>query len=149
MARFLDDLHAGDVFESPPRTITAAAIVAFARDFDPQPFHTDPVAAQTTFFGTLIGSGWHTAALTMRMLTETGMDIAHGLIGAGVDDLRWPRPLLPDDVIHVRVEVLDKRVSSTRPEIGIVRTRVLTLRGDGKPVQEMIAKLVVPVRPGR
>jgi acyl dehydratase len=147
MARYLDDLKPGDAFESPRHTITQDAIIAFAREYDPQPFHTDPAAARAMFFGTLIASGWHTAALTMRMLTETPMDIAHGLIGAGVEDLRWPASMRPDDTIHVRVDVLEVRASKSRPEIGIVRARVRTLRDDGIAVQEMIANLVVPVRP--
>jgi acyl dehydratase len=147
MARYLDDLKPGDAFESPRHTITQDAIIAFAREYDPQPFHTDPAAARAMFFGTLIASGWHTAALTMRMLTETQMDIAHGLIGAGVEDLRWPASMRPDDTIHVRVDVLEVRASKSRPEIGIVRARVRTLRDDGIAVQEMIANLVVPVRP--
>jgi acyl dehydratase len=142
----LDDLNPGATFESPRHAGTAEAIVAFAMEFDPQPFHTDPAAAASSFFGTLIGSGWHTAALTMRMLTETGMDIAHGLIGAGVDDLRWPSPLLPGDEIRVRVEILDARSSARRPEIGIVRARIRTLRDDESAVMEMTANLVVPVR---
>ena len=147
MARYLDDLKPGDAFESPRHTVTQDAIVAFARRFDPQPFHTDPAAASAAFFGTLIGSGWHTAALTMRMLTESQMDIAHGLIGAGVEKLRWPTPLLPGDVLRVRIEVLDVRASSSRPEIGIVRIRVRTLRDDDSLAQEMIASIVVPVKP--
>ena len=127
--------------------ISQDAIIAFAREYDPQPFHTDPAAASASFFGKLIGSGWHTAALTMRMLTETQMDIAHGLIGAGVEQLRWPTPLQAGDVIHVRVDVLDVRPSKSRPEIGIVRIRVRTVRDDGTAVQEMTANVVVPVQP--
>jgi acyl dehydratase len=147
MARYLDDLKPGDAFESPRHTISQDAIIAFAREYDPQPFHTDPAAASGMFFGKLIGSGWHSAALTMRMLTETQMDIAHGIIGAGVEQLRWPTPLLPGDVIRVRVDVLDVRASKSRPEIGIVRVRVRTLRDDDTAVQEMTANLVVPVKP--
>lgn len=149
MARYLDGLTPGDVFESPRREISADAIVAFASEFDPQPFHTDAAAAKESFFGTLIGSGWHTAALTMRLLTETGLDIAHGLIGAGVEELRWPSPLLPGDVIHARVEILSARPSAKRPAIGIVRADIRTLREDGTPVMEMTANLVVPVRESR
>jgi acyl dehydratase len=147
MARFLDDLKPGDVFTSPGSLVTAEAIVAFAREFDPQPFHTEPDAGAASFFGRHVGSGWHTAALTMRMLTEAGMEIAHGLIGAGVEDMRWPTPLLPGDTLHVRVEVLSARRSAKRPEIGIVRARVQTLRDDDSVAMEMTANLVVPVRP--
>jgi acyl dehydratase len=147
MARFLEDLAPGDAFESGRLTVTADAILAFAREYDPQPFHTDPVAAQTSFFGRLIASGWHTAALTMKLLNGAGMDIAGGIIGAGAEELRWPAPLAPGDAIHVRVEILASRASKSRPEIGIVRARVRTLREDGAAVQDMIANLVVPAKP--
>jgi acyl dehydratase len=147
MARYLEDLKPGNAFESRRHTIAEEAIVAFAREFDPQPFHTDPEAAKTSFFGKLIASGWHTAALTMKMLTEAEMDLAGGVIGAGMEDLRWPTPLLPGDTIHVRVEILESRASKSRPEIGIVRARIRTLREDGSAVQEMTGNLIVPTRP--
>ncbi len=146
MPRFFDDLHPGDVFASPSRTVSRDEMVAFARDFDPQPFHLDDAAAGSSFFGRLIGSGWHTAALTMRLLTDAQLDISGGLVGAGTESLRWPTPLLPGDTIHVRAEVLDVRPSRSRPQIGIVRMRVQTLRDDGSAVQETIASLVVPRR---
>jgi len=146
LPRFLDDLQPGDVFESPSRTVGRDEMVAFARDFDPQPFHLDDAAAGASFFGRLIASGWYTAALTMRMLTDAQLDISGGLIGAGTESLRWPTPLVPGDTIHLRADVLDVRPSRSRPEIGIVRVRLQTLRDDGSAVQEMIASLVVPRR---
>ena len=146
MARFLEDFAPGAVFTSPARTVSLDEIVAFARDFDPQPFHLDAAAASSSFFGRLIGSGWHTAALTMRLLTEASLDISGGIIGAGMDDLRWPSALLPGDTIHLRAEVLDVRASRSRPAIGIVRVEMRTLRADGSAVQTMIASLVVPRR---
>lgn len=148
MARYLEDLKPGQVYESRRHTISEDEIVAFAREFDPQPFHTDREAAKASFFGRLIASGWHTAALTMKMLTEADLDIAGGIIGAGMEDLKWPTPLEPGDTIHLRVDVLDARASKSRPEIGIVRARVRALRDDGSAVQEMIASLIVPVKPG-
>ena len=147
MARYLEDLKAGQAFESRRHTITEEAIVAFAREYDPQPFHVDPAAAATSFFGKLIASGWHTAALTMKMLTEAELDLAGGIIGAGMEELKWPTPLVPGDVIHVRVEIIESRASKSRPAIGIVRARVRALREDGTAVQEMIANLIVPARP--
>ena len=144
MPRFFEDLRVGEVFVSPGRTIDRDQIVAFARAFDPQPFHLDEAAAATSFFGRLIGSGWHTAALTMRMLNESGLDISGGIIGAGMDSLRWPTPLVPGDTVHVRTDVLELRASRTRPAIGIVRCSVRTLRDDETALQEMIANLVVP-----
>jgi acyl dehydratase len=147
MARYLEDLKPGHAFESKRHTVSQEAIVAFAREYDPQPFHLDPEAAKASFFGKLIASGWHTAALTMKMLTEAGMDLAGGIIGAGMEELRWPTPLVPGDTIHVRVEIVESRASKSRPEIGIVRARVQALREDGTAVQEMIANLIVPTRP--
>jgi acyl dehydratase len=148
MARYLEDLKPEHAFESRRHTITQDEIVAFARQYDPQSFHLDPEAAKSSFFGKLIASGWHTCALTMKMLTEADMDLAGGIIGAGMEDLKWPTPLVPGDTIHVRVEILESRASKSRPEIGIVRARVQSLREDGTAVQEMIANLIVPTKPG-
>jgi acyl dehydratase len=147
MARYLEDLKPGTAFESPVRKVTEDEIVEFARRYDPQPFHIDPVAAKTSFFGKLIASGWHTAALTMKLLNDAKMDLAGGIIGAGMEEVKWPTPLLPGDAIHVRVEILESRASKSRPEIGIVRAYVQTLREDGTAVQEMTANLVVPTKP--
>ncbi len=147
MARYLEDLKPGMAFESRRHTITQEAIVAFAKEYDPQPFHIDPEAAKSSFFGRLVASGWHTAALTMKMLTESDMDLAGGVIGAGMEELKWPTPLVPGDTIHVRIEIIESRASKSRPEIGIVRTRVQALREDGTAVQEMTGNLVVPTRP--
>ncbi len=147
MPRYLEDLEPGGTFESPRHTISQEAIVAFAREYDPQSFHVDAEAAKSSFFGKLVASGWHTAALTMMMLNEAGMDLAGGIIGAGMEDVRWPAALAPGDTVHVRVEILESRRSKSRPEIGLVRTRIRTLRDDGIAVQEMTANLIVPVRP--
>ena len=147
MARYLEDLKPEQAFESRRHTITQDEIVAFARQYDPQFFHLDPEAATTSFFGKLIASGWHTCALTMKMLTEAEMDLAGGIIGAGMEELKWPTPLVPGDTIHVRVEIIESRASKSRPAIGIVRTRVQTLREDGAAVQDMIANLIVPTKP--
>ncbi len=119
-------------------------IKAFASAYDPQPFHLDEAAAADSFFGTLIASGWHTAALTMRLLTESGLDVSGGLIGAGMDDLRWPNALVPGDTIRLLLEVTDVRPSRSRPAIGIVRLHMRTVRDDGVVVQEAHANLVVP-----
>ncbi len=119
-------------------------IKAFASAYDPQPFHLDEAAAADSFFGTLIASGWHTAALTMRLLTESGLDVSGGLIGAGMDDLRWPNALVPGDTIRLLLEVTDVRPSRSRPAIGIVRLHMRTVRDDGVAVQEAHANLVVP-----
>lgn len=146
MARYLEDLVPGASFESAERTITAQETVAFAREFDPQPFHLDAAAARDSFFGELVASGWHTAALTMRMMVESGLDLAGGLIGAGVEQIRWPKAVRPGDVLRVRVEVVAVRESRSRPDRGLVNFRTTTLRGDDV-VQELTGTLVVPRRP--
>lgn len=145
MSRYLEDLHPGDVFESPPRTVSLDEILTFARQFDPQPFHIDEEAAKHTFFGRLVASGWHTAALTMLMMTET-LDFAGGLIGMGMEDLRWPAAMTPGDTIHLHAEILQARASQSRPKIGIARVEMRTLRADGVVLQSMIANILVPRR---
>jgi acyl dehydratase len=144
--RYFEDLQVGDVYTSPQRSVTAEEIVAFAREFDPQPFHLDPAAAAESFFGGLVASGWHTAALTMRLLTETGMDLAGGIIGMGMEQLRWPTPLRPGASIGTRIEVLETRTSASRPKFGIVRFKVETRALDGPVVFEMTGNLIVPRR---
>jgi len=144
--RYFEDLQVGDTFTSPARVVTADEIVAFAREFDPQPFHLDPDAARASFFGHLVASGWHTAALTMRLMVDAGMDLAGGIIGAGMEGLRWPAALGPGESISVRVSILALRPSQTRPTIGIVTFKVETLRSDGTAVQEMTGSLIVPRR---
>ena len=146
MPRYFEDLQPGDAFESPPRTVTAEEIVAFAREFDPQPFHVDPEAARGSFFGGLVASGWHTAALTMRNFVDAGVDLAGGIIGAGMEYLRWPAPLPAGDTIRTRITIERMRPSQSRPLFGIVTFRVETLRSDGKAVQEMSGNLIVPRR---
>ncbi|RVU15147.1 MaoC family dehydratase [Methylobacterium oryzihabitans] len=143
---YLDDLVPGMVLRSGELTVTAEAIKAFARDFDPQPFHLDEAAAEGTFFGGLAASGWHTAALTMRLLVEGGLPLAGGIVGAGMDELRWPRPVRPGDRLRLESEVLEVRPSRSRPNQGLVKARTTTLNQDGEPVQVLVANLVVPRR---
>lgn len=144
---YLEDLEVGQVYRSPEITVDADGIKEFAQQFDPQPFHLDENAARGTFFGGLVASGWHTAALTMKLLVAGDFKIAGGLIGAGVDELRWPRPVRPGDVLHVDCAVLETRVSKSRPDRGIVKTRITTLDQTGDPVQQMIVNMIVPCRP--
>jgi acyl dehydratase len=123
---YLDDIHVGDVFTSDEITITTEEIIAFAEQFDPQPFHTDEDAAVDTFFGGLAASGWHTAALTMRLLVTGGPKIAGGTIGAS-GELKWPTPTRPGDRLHVRVTVESVTPSKSRPDRGMTLLRVETL----------------------
>ena len=144
--RYLEDFHAGDRFRSSAIQINAEEIVEFARKFDPQPFHTDGIAARDSAFGGLVASGWHTASITMRLLAQSEIRVAGGLIGMGVEQLRWPAPVRPGDELHVETEVLDARVSQSHPKHGIVRVRTRTLNQAGIEVQTMLTSLWVPRR---
>ncbi|AWJ89346.1 dehydratase [Azospirillum baldaniorum] len=146
--RYLDDLTPGDRFNGGPVTVTEEDIVAFARQFDPQPFHLDPEAARDSVFGGLAASGWHTAGLTMRMIVTGDGALAGGFVGMGVEDIRWPKPTRPGDVLRIESEILEVRVSAKRPDRGIARVRTITLNQDGETVQQMTANLLVPRRPG-
>lgn len=143
----LEDLTPGQRYGSAGRlTVAADEITAFAREFDPQPFHLDDAAARNSVFGGLAASGWHTAALTMRLLVESEFRPAGGIVGAGMDELRWPRPVRPGDELRVETEVLEVRPSRSRPEQGMVKARTTTFNGRGEPVQVLVANLVVPRR---
>ena len=125
------------------RTLDASAITSFAREYDPQPFHLDEAAAAATFFGGLVASGWQTASVTMRLIVDSDFRPAGGIIGAGIDEFRWPAPVRAGDTLHVESEVLNARPSKTRPAIGIVRVRHTTLNQRGEAVQDFIANHVV------
>ena len=144
---YLEDLEVGRRFTSASHAIDEAQIKAFATQFDPQPFHLDAAAAKGTLFGGLAASGWHTTALTMRLLVSSELKIAGGLVGAGLDELRWPRPVRPGDELHLESEVIAVRPSSSRPGQGIIKMRTTTFNQKDEPVQIMIANLVVPARP--
>jgi acyl dehydratase len=145
-ALYLDDLSVGDRFTSGEHALDAAQIVAFAAQFDPQPFHTDVDAAEGTFFRGLAASGWHTAALTMKLLVESGLPLADGVIGSG-GELQWPQPTRPDDVLHVESEVLEIVPSRSKPGRAMVQMRCETKNQRGEVLQRFTPKLVV-VAPG-
>ncbi|HUC71746.1 MAG TPA: MaoC family dehydratase [Stellaceae bacterium] len=145
--QFLEDFVVGQVFGSGRMRIEGERIKSFAAEFDPQPFHLDEGAAQGTIFRGLAASGWHTAALTMRLLVESEFRPAGGIIGAGFDELRWPRPVRPGDELRVESEVLEVRPSKSRPEQGLVRVRTTTFNQRDEPVQIFVANLLVPRRP--
>jgi acyl dehydratase len=128
-------------------TVSEADIIAFGKQFDPQPFHTDPEAARTSIFNGLAASGWHTAALTMRLFVDSEPHPVGGLLGAGVERLEWPRPVRPGDTLHLEAEVLSVRASRTRPTKGMVVVRAVTLNQHGEPVQIFQPKMMVPKRP--
>ena len=141
--RYFEDFAVGQRFRSGTVTVTADAIKAFARQFDPQPFHVDEEAAKASFFGGLVASGWHTAALSMRLIVDSDMRPAGGTIGAGTDGISWPRPVHPGDVLCVEGEVIEARASRSRPDLGIVKVRVQTLNQRGEAVQIFIPALMV------
>ncbi|HEY2838073.1 MAG TPA: MaoC family dehydratase [Pirellulales bacterium] len=142
---YLEDMSVGQRFSSGEHRLDETQIKAFARDFDPQPFHLDAEAAKSTFFGGLAASGWHTAALTMRMLVESGLPIAGGIIGAG-GEITWPRPTRPGDVLHVESEIVEVKPSRSRPDRGMVTIRSETKNQGGEVVQILVARLVVSRR---
>lgn len=144
--RYLEDLQVGDRFGSPTYTVTEAGIRDFAREFDPQPFHLDAEAARGTLFGGLAASGWHTAAITMRLIVEGEMRPAGGIIGVGVESLQWPRPVRPGDTLRVESEVVEVRPSNSRPDRGIVRVRNVACNQRDEIVFSSVAVLLVPRR---
>jgi acyl dehydratase len=144
---FLEDLAPGQVFTSEARAVVdAGSIKRFAGEFDPQPFHLDEATARPTFFKKLVASGWHTTAVTMQLLVQT-LPLSEGVIGSGVDELRWPRPVKPGDTLRVQCEVIDVTPSKLHPSRGTVRMRMTTLNQNDQPVQTMIANLLAFRRP--
>jgi acyl dehydratase len=143
---FFEDFAAGQVFGSGRMPVEANRIKSFAAEFDPQPFHLDDAGARETIFRGLAASGWHTAAMTMRLLVESEFEPAGGIIGGGFDELRWPRPVRPGDELRVESEVLETRPSKSRPAHGLVKVRTTTLNQHNEPVQVFVANLLVPRR---
>jgi acyl dehydratase len=141
--RYWEDFEQGETVELGSYEITREEMLEFARRYDPQPFHVDEAAADAGPFGGLAASGWHTAALTMRLLVESELRPDGGLIGAGFDELRWLRPVSPADRLHLDVEVLEARASRSKPDQGIVKIRTTTLNQDGEPVQVSVGSILV------
>jgi len=144
---YLEDFQVGQRFQSSEHLLDEIQIREFARQFDPQVFHLDPEGAKSTLFGGLAASGWHTAALTMRLLVESGMPIAGGLIGAG-GEIKWPRPTRPGDILRVVSEIKELTPSRSRPNRGMATIRSETLNQHGEVLQVLVAKMVVPRRGG-
>jgi acyl dehydratase len=143
---YFDDFRVGQRFISRSHALDAAEIKAFARQYDPQPFHLDEEAAKNSLFAGLAASGWHTAAVTMRLLVEGGVPVAGGVIGAS-GEIGWPRPTRPGDILQVESEILEIVPSRSRPDRGMVTMRSETRNQHGELVQILTAKLVVPRRP--
>jgi acyl dehydratase len=137
--RCFEDFVAGTVAEFGPIAVDETEVIAFARRFDPQPIHTDPAAAAAGPFGGLIASGWHTASLVMRILVEHYLARRASLASPGIDELRWLQPVRPGDVLRVRATVLEARRSRSKPDRGLVRTKIEALNQDGQVVMSMAA----------
>lgn len=143
---YLEDLSVGQSFTNGPVELTAEDIKAFALQFDPQPFHLDEAAAQASLFGRLAASGWHTAALTMRLLVTGGPAVGWGYIGAG-GEVTWPRPAYAGDRLTLHAEIIEITPSRSKPDRGIARVRLLMKNQHGQTVQDMTARVLVPRRP--
>jgi acyl dehydratase len=143
---YLEDFVVGQKFGSFRLGIDAARIKSFAAEFDPQPFHLNKEAAKRSILRGLAATGWHTAALTMRLLNKSELKPAGGIVGAGCDELKWPRPVRPGDELHVESEILNVWPSRSRGEIGIVKMRVTTFNQNGEPVQILVVNIIVPRR---
>lgn len=143
---YWEDLQPGQKFGSADYEMTAGEIIAFARQFDPQPFHIDPAAARHSLFGEHVASGWHTAAVSMRLMVQGEMQVAGGVIGHVMEELRFPRPVRPGDRLHVVQEVVAKSELPRRPTHGRLTLRCRTFNQDGKLVQDMTSHLVIARR---
>lgn len=144
---YLEDFAAGQRYRSGRLTVDKERIQSFASEFDPQPFHLDEDAARRSIFGGLAASGWHTAAMTMRLLVQSEFKPAGGIVGAGFDEFRWPAPVRPGDELHLEIEVLEVRPSKSRPNQGLVKIRTTTKNQKDETVQVSVGNLIVPRRP--
>jgi acyl dehydratase len=145
--RYLDVLHVGDRFGSGTFEVTEQGIVEFAENFDPQPFHLDLDAAKRSVFRGLAASGWHTAAMSMKLFVTGDLHLAGGSIGLGVDGLEWPRPVRPGDTLRLETEIVEVRRSRSKPDRGIIRIRNVTTNQNGEVVQTFFASVLVRCRP--
>jgi acyl dehydratase len=146
--RYFEDFAVGQVFKPSGRVrVEKDEIIAFAKKFDPQPFHLDEEAGRKSIFGRLVASGWHTAALTMGLIARSEDRPAGGTIGLGFDGLRWPIPVLPGDELRIETEVMEMRPSKSRPDRGLMKLRTRTFNQSGAIVQEVIGNAMVPRRP--
>jgi acyl dehydratase len=146
-ARYFEDIAIGERFRSEPFAVTEEAIIAFARDFDVQPFHMDHAAAHQSVFGGLAASGWHTAAIAMRLFTTGPLRFAGGAVGLGVDELRWPVAVRVGDRLQLETEILEARASRSKPEHGILRIRNVLTNQNDEVVLSYFANALVLRRP--
>jgi acyl dehydratase len=145
VARTFEDFPVGSRFVSANHTVSAEAIVEFARQFDPQPIHLDSAATDKGLLGGLAASGWQTAAISMRLFIDM-MQVEGGIIGRAIDELRWPAAVHPGDRIRVEIEIHEARLSKSKPGYGLIRYRSLTKNQDDQVVQSFIALAILPTR---
>jgi acyl dehydratase len=140
----------GQIFTAGPILMTAERIKAFGVEFDPQPAHIDEALAEASIFRELVASGWHTASVTMRLLIDGASPrVAGGMAGAGIDSIAWPAPVRPGDELSASSEILELRLSRSRPDRGLAKLRTTTTRQDGTVVQVITANIVIPCRPSK
>ena len=146
-SRYFEDYAPGTTAECGIVSIDEASMITFAKEFDPQPFHADPAAAASGPYRGLIASGWHTAALVMRLLVENYLSAEASLGSPGLDEIRWPYPVRPGDTLRVRAAVVEARRSLSKPDRGIIKTAVEAVNQDGRTVMRAIAINFLLVRP--
>ena len=144
--RYFEDLEVGETHQFGEYHVTKEEVIEFAEQYDPQPFHTDEEAAEESAFGELVASGWHTAAMCMRMLADGPLQERAGMGARGVDELRWHRPVKPGDTLHLRTELLEKRISESDPRRGYVNSQMEGINQDGDVVISWIGLGMVEVR---
>ena len=145
--RYFEDFVVGQVNKASGRVrVTKEEIIAFAGKFDPQPFHLDEEAARKSIFGRLVASGWHTAAMTMRLMVDGDFKPAGGILGVGFEQLSWPRAVRPGDELHAVSEILEVRPSKSKPDRGLITVRTTTFNQNGEPVMMFTGNLLVPRR---
>jgi len=144
---YLEDFSVGQIFKTGARRVDKEEIFAFAREYDPQPYHLDEAAALDSPFKGLAASGWHTAAMTMRLLVDGEFRPAGGILGVGFEELSWPRPVRPGDELRVQSEILEVRESKSKSDRGLIRVRMTTLNQHGDTVQVFTGNLLVQRRP--
>ncbi len=147
MTRYFEDYVPGITLDCGSFSLSEEEIIAFAKEYDPQPFHVDPVAAKAGPFGGLIASGWHTTSMMMRRLVDNYLSPESSLGAAGIDDIRWPKPVRPGDTLHIRARVREARMSTSKPDRGIVKTLMELINQDGDLVMTVTAINFVLSRP--
>jgi acyl dehydratase len=143
---YFEDFSVGQIFNTGRLKVDSDQIKTFAEQFDPQPFHLDEEAAKNSVFRGLAASGWHTAALTMRLMTSGEFKPAGGIIGVGFDELSWSRPVRPGDELYAKSEILEVRPSKSRNDRGLIRVRTTTYNQNDEAVQSFVGNLIVPRR---